>query len=115
MIGWFRYYFADDAVWLHYEVDDEGWVNRQVDLAGADLRPVTAASLTEVMRARDNGGADAVIAYESRFGVLAEGQGEWDDWRGLPGVEEITAEEFERIWAAARDELEKRRPAGCGN
>lgn len=104
MIGWFRYYFADDDVWLHYEVDDEGWVCRQVDLAGPDLRPVTAASQAEVLHARDSGGAEAVIAYEARFGVLAEAGGP-DLWHDQAGLERITAAEFERIWVAAREVL----------
>ncbi|MET9632965.1 hypothetical protein ABZX92_36460 [Lentzea sp. NPDC006480] len=105
MSRWFRYFFADDDVWLHYEVDDEGRVCRQVDLAGADLSPVTAASLAEVLHARDSGGVETVIAYESRFGAMAEGQHEW---QGVPGLENITAAEFERIWAAAREVLEER-------
>ncbi|WP_086668329.1 hypothetical protein [Lentzea kentuckyensis] len=105
MIGWFRHYFPDDDVWLHYEVDDEGWVCRQVDLRGVDMRPTTAASLAEVMHARDTGGVEAVISYEQRFGVLSEGC-QPDGWHGQDGVEEISAEEFEQTWAVARDALE---------
>jgi hypothetical protein len=104
VIGWFRHYFADDDIWLHYEVDDEGRACRQVDLAGPDLRPVTAASLLEVLHARDGGGAESVAAYEARFGVLSEAGG-LDLWRDQPGLEEITAAGFERIWVAARGEL----------
>ncbi|MEU3644332.1 hypothetical protein AB0E59_13220 [Lentzea sp. NPDC034063] len=106
MIGWYSYYFADEDVWFHYEVDDEGWVRRQVDLHGADLRPTTAAALAEVLHARDTGGLEAVIAYEKRFGVLAEGAVH-DELRAAPGVEEISAGEFERLWAAAREHLER--------
>ncbi|NGY59958.1 hypothetical protein G7043_13595 [Lentzea sp. NEAU-D13] len=105
MIGWFRHYYPDDDIWLHYEVDDEGWVCRQVDLRGVDMRPTTAASLAEVMHARDTGGAEAVIAYERRFGVLAEAC-DPDGWHGQDDVEVISAEEFEQIWAVARDALE---------
>lgn len=107
MIGWFRQYFADEDIWFHYEVDHEGWVCRQADLRGADLRPVTAASLAEVTRARELGGADAVIAYETIFGILSEGC-EPDGWHDQSDVEEISAEEFERVWAAAREVLEER-------
>lgn len=104
MIGWFRHHDADDDVWFHYEVDDEGCVRRQVDLSGVDVEPVAAPSLDEVMHARDVGGADAVIAYEKRFGVLAEGCAP-DGWRDQPDLEVITAEEFEQLWADARGHL----------
>lgn len=107
MIGWFRHYFADEDVWFHYEVDDEGWVCRQVDLRGTDLRPLTAATLAEVLHARDTGGLEAVIAYEKRFGVLAEGLASEEEVRGCPGVEEISAGEFERLWTTAREHLER--------
>ncbi|HEX8864902.1 MAG TPA: hypothetical protein VF821_04540 [Lentzea sp.] len=103
MIGWFRQYWADDDLWLHYEVDDEGWVCRQVELSGVDLRPLVAASLDEVTQARDTGGVNAVIAYEERFGVLSEARE--DDWHGLDDIEEITAAEFEQIWTSARKTL----------
>jgi hypothetical protein len=104
VIGWFRFRDADEDVWFHYEVDDDGWVSRQVDLTGAEGRYVTAASLVEVVRARDFGGLTAVRAYEARFGVLAEGGGN-EALRDWPGVEEIGAEEFERLWVAARRAL----------
>ncbi len=104
MIGWFRFHDVDEDVWCHCEVDDDGWVSRQVDLAGAEGRYVTAASLVEVVRARDLGGLTAVRAYEARFGVLVEGDGN-EALRDEPGVEEIGAGEFERLWVAARRAL----------
>ncbi|MDX8149192.1 hypothetical protein SK854_44215 [Lentzea sp. BCCO 10_0061] len=90
MIGWSRHYFADEDASFHYEVDDEGRVCRQVDLRGTDLRPLTA-----------------VIAYEKRFGVLAEGAASEEEVRACPGVEEISAGEFERVWTTAREHLER--------
>ena len=85
MIGWFRHYYPDDDIWLHYEVD-EGWVCWQVDLRGVDMRPTTAASLAEAC--------------------------DPDGWHGQDDVEVISAEELEQTWAAARDALENAGQSG---
>ena len=49
MRTYFRFYYEDEDAWLYIEVDEEGWALRQVELVGPDARPVTAASLQEVL------------------------------------------------------------------
>lgn len=31
MTTWFRTYYEDEDLWLHFEADDEGWAARQVE------------------------------------------------------------------------------------
>ncbi|MFE6398134.1 hypothetical protein [Streptomyces alboflavus] len=49
MTTWFRTYCEDDDLWLYFEADDAGWAARQVEVRGQDSRPVTAASLEEML------------------------------------------------------------------
>ncbi|MFJ1642361.1 MULTISPECIES: hypothetical protein [unclassified Streptomyces] len=41
--------------------------------------------------------------YEHKYGILAEGS--LDGWQDTQSATEITAAEFERIWASAREAL----------
>lgn len=100
MTTWFRTYDRDEDLWLYFEVDDQGWAIRQVDIRGADAQPMVAASLDEVLRMRDRADLAAMARYERQFGVLAEGS--LDGWQDQPQAGEISADEFERLWAAAR-------------
>jgi hypothetical protein len=68
---------------------------------------VTAASLTEVIELRDRGNHAAMAAYERQYGVLAEGT--LRGWQEADGTAEITRQEFESTWAAAREILDANR------
>ncbi|MEO6091059.1 MAG: hypothetical protein ABIQ18_48940 [Umezawaea sp.] len=102
---WLRYYFDEDDTQTYYEVGEDGYARRQVDLQGTEQRPVTAATLEEVLHAHDDGGFDAALAYESTYGVLAEG--ELDGWRDVDQVVEISSAEFEDAWKPARRALDQ--------
>jgi hypothetical protein len=103
MATWFRTYYEDEDLWLYFEADDEGWAARQVEVRGQDSRPVTAASLEEVLHLRDHADLAAMFRYERQYGVLAEGF--MDGWQDQPQAAEITVEEFERLWTEARRAL----------
>jgi hypothetical protein len=100
MATWFRTYFEGEDVWQYFEEGADGWASRQVDVRGADSRPLTAASLDEVLHLRDHADLAAMMRYERRFGVLSETV--LDGWREAPGAQEITQAEFERLWIEAR-------------
>lgn len=103
MATWFSTYNEDEDLWLYFEADDEGWATRQVEIRGQHSRPVTAASLEEVLHLRDHAELAAMGRYEQRYGVLAEGP--VDGWQNQPQAAEISAEEFERLWIEARQAL----------
>lgn len=102
MARWIKAHWADEAedVTFLWELDEEGWITRSVELVGPDRRVKAAASLAEVMEARD-ANIEAVRQYESRFGVLPE--------RPLDALdfphEAITAAGFDAEWHAARAAL----------
>jgi hypothetical protein len=102
---WIRHYFDEDDTLSYYEIGEDGHARRQVDLQGADRRPVTAAILDEVLHARDQGGTEAVRAYECRYGVVAEGA--LNGWQDVDQVVEISPAEFEQAWTPARQALEQ--------
>lgn len=103
MNDWFRIYDEDEGLWRYFEVDGEGWAVRQVEVREADSVPVMAASWEEVLRLGDHGGLGAMSRYERQYGVLAEGS--LDGWREQPHTNEISAQEFGRLWAEARRAL----------
>ncbi len=78
MATWFRTYYEDEDLWLYFEADDGAWVARQVEVRGQDSRPVTAASLAEVVHLRDHADLAAMGRYERQYRVLAEGP--MDGW-----------------------------------
>lgn len=84
------------------ELDPAGHASRYIE-AGRDGRYLAAASLSEVLAARDVGGVDAVAAYERVYGVVPEA--------AIPPEAEsdltpISGREFVDRWAAARRDLE---------
>ncbi|MDX3098328.1 hypothetical protein PV417_28020 [Streptomyces sp. ME19-03-3] len=99
----FRVYDGESDVWSYFELDGEEWALRHVDLQGLQCEPVTAASLAEVIEIRDRGDLAAMAAYERQYGVLAEGA--LRGWQEADGAAEITRQEFESTWAAARETL----------
>ncbi|MFC9679011.1 hypothetical protein [Streptomyces sp. NPDC056948] len=107
MTPWIRAYDDESDTWTYIELDDNGWALRQVDLQGPQRRSVAAASLTEVIEARDHGDPAAMTAYERKCGVLAEGS--LHGWQDADGPIEITQHEFESTWAAARETLDANR------
>jgi hypothetical protein len=101
---WIRAYDGESDVWSYFELDGEEWALRQVDLQGPQRQPVTAASLAEVIEIRDYGDLAVMAAYERQYGVLAEGA--LRGWQESDGAAEMTRQEFESTWAAARETLD---------
>ncbi|MCX5266658.1 TniQ family protein [Streptomyces sp. NBC_00199] len=100
---WIRSYYDELDTWSYFELDNESWALRHVDLQGPTLQPVTAAALSEVLGIRDQRDQTAMADYEHKYGILAEGS--LDGWQDTQSATEITAAEFERIWASAREAL----------
>lgn len=96
---WMRCYWDEEDVWFYFEVDVDGWVARQVELQGPALRPIAAACLAEWQQAHGSGRLDE---YDSRFGITAEQP--VSEWEGHE-PEQLTCEEFEEIWQAARRQI----------
>lgn len=94
----------DAAITSWDEVGSDNWITRHIE-ADAGHRYSAAGSLSEVLAARDTGGAEAVIGYERIYGVVPEAplppDAEWD-------LTPITALEFVQRWITARRELERR-------
>ncbi|ORT53968.1 hypothetical protein [Streptomyces sp. CB03238] len=104
MTIWFRAYYEDEDLWQYFEADGEGWAVRQVEIRGVDSRPVTAASLKEVLHLRDHCDRAAMSRYEKQYGVLADGR-VFDGWEDELDADELSVEEFEQVWARARQAL----------
>ena len=101
---WIRAYDGESDVWSYFELDGGEWALRQVDLQGPQRQPVTAASLAEVIEIRDCGDLAVMAAYERQYGVLADGA--LRGWQESDGAAEMTRQEFESTWAAARETLD---------
>ncbi|WP_411083844.1 hypothetical protein [Streptomyces sp. cmx-18-6] len=101
---WIRAHDGESDVWSYFALDGEEWALRQVDLQGPQRRPVTAASPAEVIEIRDCGDLAVMAAYERQYGVLAEGA--LRGWQESDGAAEMTRQEFESTWAAARETID---------
>ncbi|OIJ25241.1 hypothetical protein [Nocardioides luteus] len=99
MPRWVRSYWDEEDVTFLWEVADDGWITRSIELAGPGRKPQAAAALDEVVAASAAGGADAVRAYEARFGTAPEKP--LDDW-DFPH-QAIDESEFEREWREVLD------------
>ncbi|MFF3860445.1 hypothetical protein [Streptomyces sp. NPDC002209] len=99
MTTWMRCYWDEEAVWFYFEVDADGWVTRQIELEGPERTPIAAASLAEWQQAYDAG---RLGEYDNRFGITAELP--VSEWEGHD-PEQLTFEEFEEVWNAARRQI----------
>ncbi|WP_435206510.1 hypothetical protein [Micromonospora sp. bgisy143] len=108
MLTYVRWYWSDGARWNYAELDADGWALRHVEVRASDGVFVAAASLAEVLIARDSGTVGAVGAYEQRYGVVPEAPFPLPVATAVePGLENISPGEFERLWRNARRQLER--------
>lgn len=84
------------------EIGPDGWASRHIE-AGLSGQYTAAAALSEVIAARDKGGADAVGAYERIYGVAPEAALLPE---AGPDLTSISGREFAERWIAARHDLE---------
>lgn len=99
---WMRCLLGRERRLVYFEVDAEGWATRQVELQEPELIPIAAASLDEWQQAHDAGRLDQ---YDNRFGITAELP--VSEWEGHH-PEQLTSEEFEEVWGAARRQIASR-------
>lgn len=103
VVRYVRWYCPDEDVWAYDELDDEGWTIRHVEVRRGDGTVTVAASLVEVLKARDSGGIDAVRHYEQRYGVVPEATFPGEEPDVL--VKATTPAEFEQLWSQGRSRL----------
>ncbi|MFE3645515.1 hypothetical protein [Streptomyces sp. NPDC059169] len=95
-------YWDEEGIWFYFELDVDGRVIRQVELQEPVLTPLAAASLDEWQRAQ---GAGRLEEYEAKYGLTAELP--FQEWEGHD-PSWLSAEEFEVVWTAARQQIELR-------
>jgi hypothetical protein len=95
-----QWHFEGVSCWD--EIGPDGWASRHIE-AGSNGRYLAAAALSEIIAARDKGGADAVGAYERIYGVAPEAAFPSE---AEPALTSISGREFVERWIAARHELE---------
>jgi hypothetical protein len=107
--SYIRWYYAEEDVWCYDELDEQRRPIRHVEQRENDGVFFAAASLAEVMHARDTGGFEAVTAYERAYGVSPERP--FEAFTPDDAVEHrfgpVTPHEFERIWQKARQARER--------
>jgi hypothetical protein len=94
-----RWQFEDVTAWD--ELGPAGDSNRHIE-AARDGRYLAAAALSEVLAARDQGGVEAVAAYERVYGVVPEAA---IPPEAEPDLTPISGREFVDRWTVARREL----------
>ncbi|GGR68070.1 hypothetical protein GCM10010169_09700 [Micromonospora fulviviridis] len=107
MLSYVRWYWPEEDRWNYDELDTDRWSLRHVELRGSDQAVMAAASLAEVLAARDSGGAGAVVRYERRYGVVPEALFPSPDADVEPVLETLSATEFEQLWRRARRQLDQ--------
>ncbi|GIE30834.1 hypothetical protein Ait01nite_038790 [Actinoplanes italicus] len=104
MATYIRWYYAEEDLWCYDELDEDRHSVRHVERRDRDGAFFAAASLAEVVHARDTGGFEAVVAYERAYGVSPEQP--FDYFAPDDAVEcrfgPIAEQDFERIWRKAR-------------
>ena len=102
-IRWLKSYWDEEDILFFFEVNADSWVLRQIELSGPTRTPTTAAALDETLAARDES-LKAMQKYEAKYGRIADQPITcWDP--DFPR-EEISQEDFEKTWVAARSHLE---------
>lgn len=84
------------------EIGPDGWASRHIE-ADSSGQYTAAAALSEVIAARDTGGADAVGAYERIYGLAPEVAFPPE---AEPDLTSISGREFVERWIAARHDLD---------
>ncbi|MCG5435101.1 hypothetical protein [Micromonospora foliorum] len=108
MLTYVRWYLPDEDRWNYDELGADRWALRHVELRGSDRVFMAAASLAEVLIARDSGAQSAVTEYEQRYGIVPEALFPLPDSALEPALESLPSEDFERLWRDARRQLEQR-------
>jgi hypothetical protein len=104
MTCWVRCFWDEESIWFYFELDDAGNVLREVEHQEPSGAVLAAAALSEWLEARAVG---RLSAYESAYGgtaMLPFGQWEGHDPHWL------SQQDFERVWAAARDQIDRGHP-----
>lgn len=97
-----RAYWAEEDIWFYLELDIDGYIIRHVELKGSALEPIAAASLPEWQAANTTSKSSG---YEAIYGW--PGEGSIHDWQGEGfAPQDLTAAEFESVWASARTACE---------
>ncbi|MGR7002874.1 hypothetical protein ACU686_41020 [Yinghuangia aomiensis] len=104
MTTWFRAYGEDEDLWRYFEADEEDWASRTSRSGGR----------MGVRWRRPRWGRFCSCATRPtwpRWAAVNSGSASWRKaaWRagqGLPQAAEIAVEEFERLWAGARQALD---------
>jgi hypothetical protein len=107
MAAYVQWYYPDEDTWAFDELDDERWSTRHIEVRAQDQTFLAAASLAEVLEARDSGGANAVDAYHHRYGIVPEAPFPVAAAEDEPSIEPIPAEKFERLWQQGRQARER--------
>jgi hypothetical protein len=97
-----QWFWPGEDLWCYDELDDERRSTRHIEVRAQDQTFLAAASLRDVLEARDSGEPWAVNAYEHRYGIVPEAPFPMATADGESSMEPIPAEKFERLWLQGR-------------